>query len=92
MVLLISLSFIGEGFRSKRAFWRALAAAGLVSSLMYPTEAARALSYVIDALALFGAGLTLQANAAFAVAWGVIGMLLALQRLTAQEVVSEAKG
>ncbi len=88
IILLLGLSFIGEGFRSKRAFWRALIAALLISFLMFPAETARAFSYVVEALAFFGNSLDLKQNAAFAIAWGAIGIGLALQRLTTQEAAS----
>ena len=87
LTLLIFLSFFGEGFRSKRAFWRALIEAALVSLFMFPHETATALSYGVGALAQFGAGLSLQANLPFAIIWGLLGMFLALQRLTTQEGV-----
>jgi hypothetical protein len=85
LALLIFLSLFGEGFRSKRAFWRALIEAALVSLFMFPRETATVLSYGVDALAQFGAGLSLAANLPFAIIWGLLGMFLALQRLMSQE-------
>lgn len=88
LVLLIFLSFFGEGFRSKRAFWRALVEAALLALFMFPREMATALAYGVDALAQFGANLSLPANLPFAIIWGLVGMFLALQRLTTQELAS----
>ncbi|MBM3127805.1 MAG: hypothetical protein FJ009_04120 [Chloroflexi bacterium] len=84
-LLLLFITFFGEGFQSKRAFWRALIASGLLSLFMYPREAATSFSYVIEALALFGAGLANEANVPFAAAWGVLGMYLAFRKLTLPE-------
>jgi hypothetical protein len=85
LILMIFLSLFGEGFRSKRAFWRALLEALLISLFMFPRETATVVAYGIDALAQFGAGLSLAANLPFAIIWGLLGMFLALQRLTSQE-------
>ena len=82
---MLLLSIFGEGFRSKRAFWRALLEALLVSLFMFPHETAGVVAYGIDALAQFGAGLGSTANLPFAIIWGLLGMFLALQRLTSQE-------
>jgi hypothetical protein len=56
-----------------------------MSLFMFPRETATVLSYGVDALAQFGAGLSLAANLPFAIIWGLLGMFLALQRLTSQE-------
>ena len=85
LALMLFLSFFGEGFRSKRAFWRALLEALLMSLFIFPRETANVVAYGIDALAQFGAGLSLPANLPFAIIWGLLGMFLALQRLTSQE-------
>ncbi len=85
MVLLLLITFFGEGFSSKRAFWRAIIASSLLSLFMYPREVAIIFSYLLDALSQFGAGLSNPANVPFAVAWGVVGMALALQRLAMPE-------
>lgn len=90
LALLIFLSFFGEGFRSKRAFWRALIEAAIVSLFMFPRQTATILAYGVDALAQFGAGLALPANLPFAMIWGLLGMFLALQRLTTQEFAGQA--
>ncbi len=81
MALMLVLTFAGEGWHSKIAFWRAVIEAALVSLFMFPREASNVFSYIVDALAQFGVGLTQPQNVPFAVAWGVIGMLLALNRL-----------
>ncbi len=81
MLLLLLLTFFGEGFQSKRAFWRAIIAGTLLSLFMFPREMSIILGYIIEALYQFGAGLANPANIPFAVAWGLIGMVLALQRL-----------
>lgn len=83
--LLLGLSFVGEGVHSKRAFWRALIAALIISLFMFPIATATILGAAVDALAQFGAALSLPANLPFAVAWGVFGMALAINRLTTPE-------
>jgi hypothetical protein len=85
IILLLSLSFAGEGLRSKRAFWRALIAAAIVGLFVYPTQTANALGYVVNALAFFGDSLNKPENIHFTVAWGLLGMGLAIHRLTAPE-------
>jgi hypothetical protein len=92
MTLLLFLVFFGEGFRSKRAFWRGLLEGGLVALFMFPSETAVVLGYVVRALAQFGASLNLPANAPFAIVWGLVGMALAFQRLTTQEAAGSAGG
>jgi len=85
MVLLLFITFFGEGFQSKRAFWRAIIASTLLSLFMFPREVSSIFGIVLDALAQFGAGLSNPANAPFAVVWGLVGMALALQRLAVWE-------
>lgn len=85
MLLLLLLTFFGEGFQSKRAFWRAVIAGSLLSLFMFPREVSMAFGYIFEALYQFGAGLANPANLPFAVAWGLIGMFLALQRLMTSE-------
>lgn len=91
ILLLLMLSFAGEGLRSKRAFWRALGAAVLISLFIYPSEMASILGYIVQALAFFGASLTTQQNLPFTIAWGVIGMILAIHRLTTPEAAVGGK-
>lgn len=85
MILMLSWIFIGEGVRSRHAFWRALIEAVLVALFIYPRETANILGHMVEGLATFGASLTNQANLPFTIAWGVIGMVLAIQRLTGPE-------
>jgi hypothetical protein len=92
MILLLFITFLGEGFQSKRAFWRALIASCLLSLFMYPREVSIIIGYVFEALSQFGAGLASTANVPFAVVWGVIGMTLALQRLAISEGGSRGGG
>jgi hypothetical protein len=92
MLLLLFITFFGEGFQSKRAFWRALGASVLLSLFMYPREVSIGIGFVLEALALFGAGLGDKANIPFAAAWGVLGMYLAWQRLTTPECGGKGAG
>ncbi len=86
IILLLSLSFAGEGLRSKRAFWRALIAAVVVALFIYPSQTASALGYVVNGLVFLGNSLTnTRDNMTFIVAWGLIGMILAIHRLTTPE-------
>jgi hypothetical protein len=92
MLILATLVFFGEGFRNKRAFWRGLVQGCLFALFMFPRETAAAIGYVIQALAQFGASLTVPENAPFAIFWGLLGMFLALQRLTTQEAAPSQTG
>lgn len=85
IVLLFVLIFFGEGFKSKSSFWRALAEGLAIAVFIFPSETANGVSYLVLAFANLGTSLAEPANAPFAVVWGVIGMFLALQRLTRQE-------
>ncbi len=85
LVLLLFLTFFGEGFESKRAFWRAVVAIFILSLFMYPQQVSAYFGDVLNALAQFGAGLVDSKNIAFAITWGVIGMVLALYRLATPE-------
>lgn len=91
LILLISLGIFGEGFRNKRTFWRALIEIALVALFMFPRETANVLGYIVDALGQFGAAITLSTNLPFAAAWGVIGLVLAIQRLTTHDIIKEVK-
>lgn len=86
MVLLLFLTFFGEGFESKRAFWRAVTAIFILSLFMFPEDVARRFGDLLNAFALFGDNLLKPENVAFAIAWGVIGMLLAFYRLATPEI------
>lgn len=85
MGLLLFITFFGEGFQSKRAFWRAIIASSGLSLYMFPREVSSVFGMILDALAQFGAGLANPANLPFAVAWGLVGMVLALYRLMLTE-------
>ena len=85
MVMLLFITFFGEGFQSKRAFWRAIIASSLLSLFMYPREVSSIFGIGLEALAQFGAGLLNPANVPFAIAWGLVGMALALHRLAVSE-------
>jgi hypothetical protein len=85
LILLLVLIFFGEGFRSKGAFWRALVEGLAIAVFMFPLETANVLTYVIQGFSGRGTSLSEPANAPFAIVWGAIGMLLALQRLIRQE-------
>lgn len=85
MLVLLLITFFGEGFQSKRAFWRAIIASSLLSLFMFPREVSMIFGYIFEALYQFGAGLANPANLPFAVVWGLLGMLLALQRLMVSE-------
>lgn len=88
LLLVMILVFFGEGFRSKRAFWRALLEASVVALFMFPGETAQAFGYIVRALGQFGASLGVPANAPFAIIWGLLGMILAFHRLTTQEATA----
>ncbi len=92
LTLLMLLIFLGEGFRSRRAFWRALIEGTVVAVFMFPAETANAIGFLIQALANLGASLAEPANAPFALLWGLIGVILALQRLTGRERVDVTRG
>lgn len=85
IILLLFLSFAGEGIRSKRAFWRALISAALVALFIYPTETANALGYVVNGLVFFGESLGKPENIPFTMSWGLLGLVLAIHRLTTPE-------
>lgn len=91
LILLLILVFAGEGWRSKRAFWRALLAAIVVALFIYPSETATVLGYMVQALAFFGESLSKPENLTFEVVWGVIGMILAIHRLTTPEAAAGSK-
>lgn len=85
MIVLLFLIFFGEGFQSKRAFWRAVIASFILSLFIYPQQVASYFGEFLGALALFGASLLDLKNIPFAITWGIIGMLLALYRLATPE-------
>jgi hypothetical protein len=80
MFFLFLLVFMGGGLRSRQAFWRGLLEAVLLALFVIPTQTA-------DLLSAFFAGLfafsnLLLSNTVFAIAWGVLGAVMALTRLT----------
>ncbi len=79
MLLLLGLTFAGEGVRSARAFWRGLAEALLLAIFLFPADAGKFIAASIDALAAFGA--LIESNLSFSIVWGVLGLFLAVQRL-----------
>lgn len=85
MILMLFLSFFGEGWNSKRAFWRALLEALFFALLIYPVVTANWIGAALHGLALFGGSLVPGVNVPFAMGWGLFGMALAIYRLMAQE-------
>ncbi len=83
LVLLLVLIFFGEGWHSRRAFWRALIESSVLAVFMLPHETALGLGYGVWALAQFGFGLAQYTP--FAIAWGIMGIFLAVQRLAGHE-------
>lgn len=78
-LLLVILTFIGEGFRNAQSFWRGVIEGIIVAILLFPQQASSAVAAGIDGLAFFGK--LLQTQTTLGVVWGVIGMFLALQHL-----------
>jgi hypothetical protein len=78
LLFLIGLAVTGEGLHSARSFWRALIELLLVGVLIFPTEAGMWVANGIDAFAGFG---RLLQQGPYSVAWGLIGLFLALRRL-----------
>lgn len=83
MVALFFLIFVGGGVNSRRAFWRGLLEAVLIALFLLPTQTAGALAGFFWGLASFAS--LLVVNAVFGVAWGVVGAVLALTRLTSTQ-------
>ncbi len=83
LVLLLALIFFGEGWHSRRAFWRAIIESSVLAVFMFPHETALGLSYAVWALAQFGFGLAQYTP--FAIVWGIMGIFLAVQRLAGHE-------
>lgn len=80
MLALFLLVFIGGGVNSRRAFWRGLLEAVLIALFLLPTQTATALAGFFWGLAAFAN--LLVSNPVFGVAWGIVGAILALTRLT----------
>ncbi len=79
MLLLIGLTATGGGLRSAHSFWLGLFEALIVAFLLFPMQAGGFVANVLDLLAQFGT--LIQSNVAFGLLWGVVGLVLALQRL-----------
>jgi hypothetical protein len=92
IILLLALIFFGEGFQSRKAFWRAMVEGAIIAIFMFPSETANGIGYLIQAFANLGTSLAEPANAPFAILWGVIGMALAVQRLTGREHPNLTRG
>ncbi len=83
MIALFVLVFIGGGVNSRRAFWRGLLEAVLIALFLLPTQTANALAQFFWGLAAFAS--LLMSNPVFGVAWGIVGSILALTRLTSTQ-------
>lgn len=83
MIALLVLVFIGGGVNSRRAFWRGLIEATLIALFLVPTQTAMALSGFFAALYSFTN--LLDTNLVFGVMWGLVGVVLALTRLTSTQ-------
>lgn len=80
MFFLLLLIFMGGGLNSRRAFWRGLLEAILIALFVVPTQTANGLSLFFLGLYTFGNLLT--TNLVFGVAWGLVGVVMAVSRLT----------
>lgn len=80
MFFLFVLVFMGGGLRSRQAFWRGLLEAVLLALFVVPLQTAALLSAFFAGLFAFSNLLT--SNMVFAAAWGVLGAVMALTRLT----------
>jgi len=80
MIILFVLVFLGGGLDSRRAFWRGLIEAFLISLFVLPTQTAQLISTMI--MGMYGFVNLLGSNLVVAVAWGVLGAVLALTALT----------
>jgi hypothetical protein len=87
MFFLFVLIFMGGGLNSRRAFWRGLLEAGLIALFIVPEQTADMLALILTGLASFGT--LLVQNPVVGVAWGIIGALLALTRLTSSSAAAK---
>lgn len=83
MFFLFVLIFLGGGLSGRRAFWRGLLEAVLLALFVLPTQTAQLISVFFSGLYAFSNLLT--TNLVLGVAWGVIGAVLALTRLTSTQ-------
>jgi hypothetical protein len=80
MFFLFVLVFMGGGLNSRQAFWRGLLEAVLLALFVIPLQTSQLLAAFFAGLFSFSNLLT--SNTVFAVAWGVLGAVMALTRLT----------
>jgi hypothetical protein len=80
MFFLFVLVFMGGGLNSRRAFWRGLLEAVLIALFVVPTQTANLMSVFFQGLYTFAN--LLGTNLVFGVTWGLVGIVLALTRLT----------
>ncbi len=80
MLFLFVLVFMGGGLNSRQAFWRGLLEAVLLALFVVPQQTSQLLSAFFAGLFAFSNLLT--SNMVFAVAWGILGAVMALTRLT----------
>lgn len=80
MFMLLVLILLGGGVRSRRAFWRGLIEAIVIALFVVPEQTAGALAAFFDGL--YTIVQLLQGNVIVGLLWGIIGMLLAITRLT----------
>lgn len=80
MFMLLVLILLGGGVRSRRAFWRGLFEAIIIALFVVPEQTAGALAAFFDGL--YTIVQLLQGNVIVGLLWGIIGMLLAITRLT----------
>ena len=80
MFFLFVLVFMGGGLNSRRAFWRGLLEAVLIALFVLPTQTALLISAFFGGMYRFAN--LLNSNLVVGVAWGVLGAVLALTRLT----------
>lgn len=83
MFFLFVLVFLGGGLNGRRAFWRGIFEAVLLALFVLPTQTAQLLSATFAGLYAFSNLLT--SNLVVGVAWGIIGAVLALTRLTSTQ-------
>lgn len=89
MFFLFVLVFMGGGLNSRRAFWRGLLEAILLALFVIPTQTANLLSIFFAGLYAFGN--LLGTNLFLGIAWGVVGAVLALTRLTSSGAPARAE-
>lgn len=86
MIALFAMIFLGGGVNSRRAFWRGLLEAVLLALFLLPTQTANVLAQFFFGLSAFAS--LLISNPVFGVAWGIVGVILALTRLMSTQTAS----